>query len=81
MPTDGCRGRISVPPFALTLSDIYSQYIVLLLLYGFTKRQLASPLGRQKSDRWLCIAENKEGSVPLLGVWHFMKWCFLRSLH
>ena len=61
MPADGCRGRsISVPPFALTLSIIYSQHIVLLLLYGFTERQLALPLERQKSDHWLCIAENKE---------------------
>lgn len=32
----GCRGRsFSVPAFALTLSDIYSQHIV-LLLYRFT---------------------------------------------
>lgn len=82
MPADGCRGRsINVLPFALTLSDIYSQHVVLLLLYVFIERRLALPLERQKSDHWLCIAKNKEGSVPPLGVWHFMKWCFLRSLH
>lgn len=46
-----------------------------------TDSQLALPLERQKSDHWFCIAENKEVSVPLLGVWHLMKWCFLRSLH
>lgn len=46
-----------------------------------TDSQLALPLEMQKSDHWFCIAENKEVSVPLLGVWHLMKWCFLRSLH
>lgn len=52
-----------------------------VLLYRFTERQLAMTLEREKSVYWLCITENKKGSVPLLGVWQFMKWCFLRSVH
>lgn len=72
MPADSCRGRsISVPPFALTLSDTFSQHIRAAV--QIHERQLAMTLEREKSVYWLCITENKKGSVPLLGVWQFMK--------
>lgn len=29
----------------------------------------------------LCCTEQRRKCVPLLGVWHLMKWYFLRSLH
>lgn len=46
--------------FVLTLSRIYSQCVVLLLLYGFTEIKLTLPLERQKSELWLCSAEKKK---------------------